>query len=375
MALVAEKSEISDLRFMWEALRLARRGLGLTSPNPAVGAVVAKGGKIVGRGYHRQVGGPHAEVVALQQAGELARGADLYVTLEPCCHFGRTPPCVEAIIGAGIKRVFAAWQDPNPRVDGQGIARLRGAGLEVHLGLLEAQAKGLNEAHHKFVTTGLPLVTLKLACSLDGKIATREGESRWITGERARRFVHRLRAWHDAVLVGAATVLADDPELTVRLGRGKQPRRVVADSRGRIPPTARILTSSDPPPIVATTPLCLLEKREKLVETGAEVLVLPEREGKVDLAALLRALGEREITSLLVEGGGKLAAGLLEAGLVDKAWFILAPIIIGGENAPGAVAGKGVAHLSEAWRLKRVRLRRLGEDLAIGGYLPSSPLA
>ncbi len=382
--LSADFADDAETRFMQEALRMARRGLGHTSPNPMVGAVVVKNGQIVGRGYHRRAGGPHAEVGALSQAGEQAHGADLYVTLEPCCHFGRTPPCAEAIIAAGIKRVFAAWQDPNPQVNGKGLARLREAGIEVHIGLfatanlpsarLEAQAKELNEAHHKFITTGLPLVTLKLACSLDGKIATRAGESRWITGEQARRFVHRLRAGHDAILVGAQTVLQDDPELTVRHCKGKHPRRIVVDSRGRISPAARILCACNPPPIVATTSLAPEEKREALAQTGAEVLVLPEREGKVSLEALLQALGERKITSLLVEGGGKLAAGLLEANLVDKAWFIIAPVIIGGETAPTAVAGRGIEHLAEAWRLQRVQVKRLGEDVAIGGYLPGSPV-
>ncbi len=366
---------VTDTKLMREALRLARRGLGLTSPNPMVGAVIAKDGRIVGKGYHRKAGSPHAEVLALRETGAEAAGADLYVTLEPCSHFGRTPPCTDQVVSAGIRRVFIAWQDPNPRVNGQGMARLKEAGLQVHLGLLEAKARRLNEAYHKFITTGLPLVTLKTACSLDGKIATREGESRWITGEQARRFVHRLRAHHDAVLVGAGTVLADDPELNVRLVRGRNPRRIVVDSRGRTPSTAKILSSCKPPVIIATTSQASAEWRNRLAETGSEILLLPERDRKVDLGALMKALGEKEITSLLVEGGGTLAAGLLEAELVDKVWFIFAPTIIGGAEAPSAVRGRGAAHLSDAWKLRQVRLRRLGDDLAIGGYLPSSPLS
>ena len=365
-------SETADRKFMREALRLARRGAASTSP---VGAVIVKDGKIIGRGYHARAGAPHAEIVALQEAGEAARGADLYLTLEPCCHYGHTPPCTEALIAAGIRRVFAAQQDPNPKVSGAGLARLRAAGIEAQVGLLQEEARELNEAHHKFIVSGLPLVTLKLACSLDGKIATHTGESHWITGEAARRFAHRLRAGHKAIMVGAGTVLADDPQLNVRLAKGCHPRRVVVDSKGRTPPAASVLSPCHPPTIIATTELAPAERREELAAAGAEVLVLPQRRDKVDLEALLRALGERDITSLLVEGGGTLAAGLLEAKLVDKVWFIIAPIIIGGETAPSAVRGRGVARLAEAPRLKRVKVRRLGEDLAVGGYLPFSPIA
>lgn len=363
-----------DHKFMSEALRLARRGLGTTSPNPMVGAVVVKRGQIIGRGYHRQAGGPHAEVFALQEAGMQARGAELYVTLEPCSHFGKTPPCVDAVIAAGIKRVVAAWQDPNPLVNGRGIARLCDAGVKVQVGLLAESARELNDAYHKFITTRLPLVTLKLGCSLDGKIATRTGDSRWITGEPARRFAHRLRATHDAILVGAGTVLADDPALDVRLARGRNPRRIVVDSQGRTPATARLLTGGDYPPIIATTTRAPQAQLKKLTAAGAEVLVLPDYGGKVDLGALLAALGERKLTSLLVEGGGTLAAGLLEAELVDKAWFIIAPLIIGGETAPSAVRGLGPAQLCDALRLVKPRTRRLGDDIAIGGYLPTSQI-
>jgi len=359
----------AELHFMHEALVLARKGLGKTSPNPMVGAVIVKRGRIVGGGWHKRAGGPHAEIVALEQAGVRARGADLYVTLEPCGHFGRTAPCTEAVIKAGIRRVFAAWQDPNPKVNGQGFAALRKAGIEVNAGLMETEARALNEVYEKYITTGRPFVTLKLACSLDGKIATGKGESRWITGEAARKFVHRLRAQNDAVLVGAATVVADDPEFTVRLARGRQPRRVILDSRGQIPSTARVLLSCSPPPLLVTTSLARKADVERLARAGAEVVVLPRREARVSLEDLMEALGEREITSLLVEGGGKLAAGLLEAGLVDKVWFIIAPMIIGGESAPSAVRGRGIEKLSEAWKLKRPILRKLGEDIAIGGRI------
>ena len=358
-----------QLQYMQEALVLARKGLGKTSPNPMVGAVIVKKGEMVGGGWHKRAGGAHAEILALGQAGARARGADLYVTLEPCCHFGRTAPCTEAIIAAGIRRVFAAWQDPNPKVNGRGFAALRKAGIEVTVGLLEAEARALNEVYEKYITTGRPFVTLKLACSLDGKIATGKGESRWITGEAARKFVHRLRAQNDAVLVGAATVLADDPEFTVRLARGRQPRRVILDSRGQIPSTARILSVSSPSPLLITTSLARKADVERLARAGAEVVVLPRREARVSLEDLMEALGDREITSLLVEGGGKLAAGLLEAGLVDKVWFIIAPMIIGGEDAPSAVRGRGIEKLSEAWKLEKPQIKRLGGDFAISGNI------
>jgi diaminohydroxyphosphoribosylaminopyrimidine deaminase / 5-amino-6-(5-phosphoribosylamino)uracil reductase len=357
--------------FMRAALSLARRGLGRTSPNPCVGAVIVKKGEIIGQGYHRRAGGPHAEILALEGAGKAARGANLYVTLEPCCHFGRTPPCVEAILQAGIKRVFVAATDLNPKVRGKGMAKLRAAGIAVHSGLLEAEANALNETYNKYIATGLPFVTLKLASSLDGKIATRTGESRGITGEAARRFVHRLRAGQDAILVGTETVLKDNPELTVRSGRGADPRRIILDTKGRIPLSAKVFAPSVPPPILVTTPLSKAAYRKALSAAGVEVLVLPAGAGRVDLTTLLTALAEREITSLLVEGGGKIAAGFLEAGLVDKVCFIFAPLIIGGENAPLAVAGEGIARLREAWRLSGVRYQRLGSDLAVIGYLPT----
>jgi len=360
-----------DLRFMQTALRLARRGLGHTSPNPCVGAIVVKGDKIIGQGYHRRAGGPHAEIFALAEAGKQAGGADLYVTLEPCCHFGRTPPCVNAILQAGIKRVFVAAGDPNPKVRGKGLAKLQAAGVEVHPGLREAEARALNEAYNKYITTGFPFVSLKLASSLDGKIAAPNGESRWLTGKAARKFVHRLRATQDAILVGTETILKDDPELTVRSVQGTNPRRIILDAKGRIPLSARVFAPSSPPPIVATTSLAKAAYRKVLTAAGVEVIILPAKAGRVDLTALVKALGEREITSLLVEGGGKIAAGFLEAGLVDKACFIFAPMIIGGEKAPLSVAGTGISKLSEVWKLTQVQYKQLGDDLAVIGYLPA----
>lgn len=373
-----------DERWMKRALRLAARGAGRTSPNPMVAAVIVAGGRLVGEGHHKQVGGPHAEVWALRQAGDAARGATMYVTLEPCSHYGRTPPCTDAIIAAGISTVIAAVPDPNPKVNGEGIKRLRDAGIEVEVGVLEQQARQLNAAYLKHTTTGLPLVSLKAAMSLDGKIATRTGESKWITGERARKFGHKLRAAHDAVMVGIGTVLADDPRLTARVGRrlreacdggvheprpqaGRGPLRLVVDSAARTPPEAAVLRADERSPVIAVTGSAPEERIEALRRAGATVWTLPAAGERVDLAALLRRLGEEQVQSVLIEGGGTLASAALAAGLVDRVYFFLAPLIIGGAAAPSAVDGEGVARLSETWRITNMRVRRIGEDLLITG--------
>jgi diaminohydroxyphosphoribosylaminopyrimidine deaminase/5-amino-6-(5-phosphoribosylamino)uracil reductase len=392
-----------DERWMKRALRLAARGAGRTSPNPMVGAVIVAGGRLVGEGHHKQVGGPHAEVWALRQAGDAARGATIYVTLEPCSHYGRTPPCTDAIIAAGIGKVVAALLDPSPKVNGRGVQLLRDAGIEVEVGVLEQEARELNAAYLKHTTTGLPLVSLKAAMSLDGKIATRTGESKWITGERARKFGHKLRAAHDAVMVGIGTVLTDDPRLTARVGRrlreacaggvherrpqaGRSPLRLVVDSAGRTPPGAAVVTADARPPVIAVTASAPQERVDALRQAGAEVWVLPAMGagfvkpalagftnpapnvgGRVDLAALMRRLGEEQVQSLLIEGGGTLASAALAAGLVDRVYFLLAPLIIGGAAAPTAVDGEGVARLSETWRITNMRVRRIGEDLLITG--------
>ncbi|WP_342669543.1 bifunctional diaminohydroxyphosphoribosylaminopyrimidine deaminase/5-amino-6-(5-phosphoribosylamino)uracil reductase RibD [Desulfovirgula thermocuniculi] len=360
-----------DRYFMQMALDLARRGLGRTSPNPMVGAVVVKEGRVVGRGYHARAGAPHAEVNALREAGEQARGATLYVNLEPCCHYGRTGPCTEAILAAGVKRVVAAMEDPNPLVSGRGLERLRRAGVEVTVGVMEEEARRLNEVFIKYITTRRPFVVLKAAMSLDGKIATRTGESRWITGPEARLAAHRLRDRYDAVLVGINTVLRDDPSLTTRLpgGEGRDPVRVVVDSLARIPLHARLLTQKSPAPtIVAVTERAPAEKLRRLEEAGAQVLVIPGGP-RVDLAALMEELGRREITSVLVEGGGEVHASFLEGRLADKVVWFIAPLIIGGRKAPGPVGGEGFAWLGEAVRLRDVSLARCGEDLCLEGYI------
>lgn len=357
---------------MQMALDLARRGLGRTSPNPMVGAVVVKDGRVVGRGYHARAGTPHAEIHALKEAGDLAKGATLYVNLEPCCHYGRTGPCTEAILAAGVKRVVVAMEDPNPLVCGRGLERLRQAGVEVTLGVMEEEARRLNEVFIKYITTRRPFVILKVAMSLDGKIATRTGESHWITGPEARLAVHRLRDRYDAILVGINTVIKDDPSLTTRLPgeEGRDPVRVVVDSSARIPLHARVLTQKSlAPTIIAVTERAPREKVRRLQEAGAQVLVIPDEGSRVNLAALMDELGRREITSVLVEGGGEIHASFLKSRLADKVVWFIAPLIIGGQKAPGPVGGEGFAWLSEAIRLKDVSFTRYGDDFCLEGYV------
>ncbi len=357
----------SDTRWMRRALRLALRGQGRTSPNPMVGAVIAKAGQLIGQGHHRQAGGPHAEIWALRDAGDKARGATIYVTLEPCSHHGRTPPCTDALIQAGLARVVAAVEDPNPQVSGNGFRKLQEAGIEVAVGLLGDEARRLNASYFKHTTSGLPFVSLKAAMSLDGKIATSTGESRWITGDKARALGHRLRAIHDAVLVGVGTVLADDPRLTVRDARGRTPLRVIVDSRARTPAEAALLTADEVPPVIAVTREAPGERLEALRRAGVEIWEMPSSGGQVDLRALMKRLGERQVLSVLVESGGTLTAALLDADLADRVYFFVAPRLIGGAEAPSPVGGAGVAKLSEAWRLENVRVRRVGEDFLISG--------
>jgi len=368
-----ETMQAPDKVFMKRAITLAGRGR--TSPNPMVGAVVVRGGKIVGEGYHPKAGEPHAEVFALQSAGELSHGADLYVNLEPCCHYGKTPPCTDAIIQAGIMRVIAAMEDPNPEVAGKGFEALRQAGIEVHVGLMEAEARELNRGFIKRVTTGMPFVLWKTAMTLDGKICTRTGDSRWITGEEARREVHRLRATFDAVMVGIGTVLADDPELTVRHLSGKHvqnPIRVVIDSEGNTPSSAKVL-DGQAPTIIAVKRSAPEANLDRLWQSGARILGIPDVEGRIDLKYLMAELGKMGINSVLLEGGGELAAGMIALGLVDRGLVFIAPKIVGGRDAKTPVEGDGVELMSEAIETSKPKIRRFGEDVALEFQLSLPP--
>ena len=361
---------MSDEAFIERAIELAERGRGLTSPNPMVGAVVVAEGRVVGEGHHEGAGLLHAEVVALRSAGERARGATLYVTLEPCGHHGRTPPCADAVIEAGVSRVVAAMRDPNPIVDGRGFAKLEAAGIEVRSGVLLEEAERQNEAYLKHACTGLPFVTWKVAASLDGKVAARDGSSRWITGEAARRDVHRLRAACDAIMIGAGTALVDHPSLTVRDPgyRGRPPLRVLVDARGRVPATGELFDDAAPT-LVATTEQAPRERREEWDAAGAEVVVYGSEDGGVRVGALLADLGKRDAQGVLLEGGPTLAWAAVEEGAVDKVVVYLAPTLIGGEDAPGVLGGRGFAPVGLALQLRIRSFERIGEDLKVEAYV------
>jgi len=346
-----------DEIYMRRVLHLARRGLGWVSPNPMVGALIVKDGKVIAEGYHRRFGGAHAEVEAMRRAQGPLEGATLYVNLEPCCHWGKTPPCVEAILESGIKEVVVGNIDPNPQVAGKGVQFLREHGVRVRTGVLEAEGRELNRAYFKYHEEGLPLVTLKYAQSLDGRIATSTGDSRWISSEGTRRFAHRLRATHDAVLVGIGTVLADDPQLTVRMVRGRNPLRVVLDSHLRIPLEAKVL-QGEPPTLIATASGAPRDKILALRQRGTEVVEVGRE--RVELPQLLRELASRGVLSLLVEGGQAVITSFLREGLADEMVVIVAPSLIG--RGVEAIGDLGVRTIGEARALKGVKLRRIGHD-------------
>ncbi|MDI3256176.1 MAG: bifunctional diaminohydroxyphosphoribosylaminopyrimidine deaminase/5-amino-6-(5-phosphoribosylamino)uracil reductase RibD [Kyrpidia sp.] len=359
---------MTDEQWMRWALQLAASARGQTSPNPMVGAVIVKDGEIVGQGAHLKAGEPHAEIHALRMAGHRARGAVMYVTLEPCDHHGRTPPCSRALIEHGVARVVAAMVDPNPLVAGRGVRRLREAGVEVTVGVLEEQARVLNRGFISRVTRGRPWVTAKIAMTLDAQIATRTGESKWITGEEARAEVHRLRAEADAVITGIGTVLADDPRLTVRLSdpRSRQPLRVVLDSRLRIPDGARILDESLAPTVVCTRrDLAPPERVNALAARGVKVWLLDgEPGGGVNVSQVLKNLAQAGINTAMVEAGGRLQASLIRRGLVDEAVFFLAPKLLMGAGIP-AMAGPGVDRLDQCAHLQITSVESAGDDWKI----------
>lgn len=366
-------------KHMSSALRLAGRGRGAVEPNPMVGAVVVRNGKIVGRGRHKKFGGPHAEVLALKAAGAAARGATLYVTLEPCAHFGKTPPCVDAVIASGARRVVIATRDPFPRVAGRGVRKLRSAGIEVVEGVLADEARRLNAPYFKRIREGMPWVIAKWAMTLDGKIAAHTGDSRGISSEESLRYVHELRAQVDGVIVGINTVLKDNPLLTVRnfSRRGVapdecQPTRIILDEACRLPLDSQIVeTARWAETLVATTRSAPAARRRRLEEMGVEVMVFGDSRKTVSLPALLRHLGkEREFTNVLIEGGSAVLADAFEKGLVDEVRVIVAPKILGGRGAVTPVGGKGAAKIIDALWLSEVRTARLGPDTLITGIFP-----
>ena len=362
-----------DLAFLRRALRLASLGEGQTSPNPMVGAVLVRSGRVVGSGYHTRAGEPHAEIGALRQAGQLARGAALYVNLEPCCHFGRTPPCVDALIGAGIREVVASMRDPDPRVTGRGFRALRAAGIRVRVGAEYREAYRLNERFLRYVKTGLPFVTLKAGVSLDGRIATRGGDSRWITSREARSEGRSLRRDHDAVLVGVNTVLADDPRLTVP-GRSRKrcrgPVRVVLDARLRTPSGARLLNGNgDAETVIIAIAGAPPARRRRLENAGAFVLEVPGRNGRVSLRAALVELGRRGVRSVLVEGGSEVLGSALDERIGDRLVLFVANKILGGRDALPVFGGLGARRLREAVRVLNWSLRSLGKDVVFEGGL------
>lgn len=341
-----------------------------------VGCVIARGTRVIGEGWHRRFGGPHAEIDALRRCTQSPRGADVYVTLEPCCFHGKTPPCTQALMAAGVRRVIAAAIDPNPRVRGRGLEQLRAAGIEVHAGVLAAEAQALLAPYAKWMCSGRPWVILKWAQSLDGKLATRTGDARWISDEVARRHAHRTRGRVDAILVGVNTVLADDPLLTCRAGRPKRvATRVVLDSRLRTPPACRLVeTARQTPTLIVTAPEAPQSRADRLLEAGCQVQRVPRRGAGLSLAAVLDDLGRRQMTYVLVEGGGRLLGSFLDEKLADELHIYIAPLLIGGRTAVGALDGAGPARLADAWRLPPdVRMRRLGHGWFLQARLPGRP--
>ena len=362
---------IDDKKYMERALQLAENGRGYTSPNPMVGAVVVRAGQIVGQGYHARAGLPHAEVNALNQARAEAetKGSTLYVSLEPCCFSGRTPPCTDAIIQAGIDRVVCAVEDPNPKVSGRGIQMLRGAGIDVEVGCMEHEARRLNEFYFKYMRTGVPFVSLKIAQTLDGRIAASNGSSRWISGEESRRCVHGLRSQHDAVLVGVTTVAKDDPELTVRFVEGENPIRIVLDRTLSIPLESRVvIEGGQGRTIVATSDEADSFRKKQLQAKGLDVWSFPMNEGRnFDLKALLKKAAEESITSLLVEGGSEVFSTFLRSRLVDKIYIFLAPIILG--SGLSSIGDIGIDTIGGALPLRDFEVQRCGEDVLVTGYV------
>ncbi|MBE6049258.1 MAG: bifunctional diaminohydroxyphosphoribosylaminopyrimidine deaminase/5-amino-6-(5-phosphoribosylamino)uracil reductase RibD [Clostridium sp.] len=359
-----------DEKWMQRALDLAIKGEGTVNPNPLVGAVIVKNEKVIGEGYHKKFGEVHAEVNAFNSAKEDVTGATMYVTLEPCSHYGKNPPCADLVVKKNIKRVVIGILDPNPLVAGRGVKKLRDAGIEVTVGVLEKECKKINEIFLKYITTRKPFVLMKTAMSIDGKIATFSGESKWISNEKSRLEVQKLRNKYAAIMVGINTVIKDDPKLTCRIENGVNPIRIVVDSELRIPMESNIVnTAREVKTIIATTSKCNRVKRDELENKGVEVVIITEIEGKVNLKELIKLLGTKEIDSVLLEGGGTLNFSALKEGIVDKVQTFIAPKLIGGENAKTPIEGKGIDKLKEAYELKDLSVRVIEGDIIIEGYV------
>jgi diaminohydroxyphosphoribosylaminopyrimidine deaminase/5-amino-6-(5-phosphoribosylamino)uracil reductase len=359
-------------KYMGRALELADKGIGYTNPNPLVGAIIVKAGRIIGEGYHEVYGGNHAEVNAFQNATEDVADATMYVTLEPCSHYGNTPPCAKTIVEKGIKKVVIALEDPNPLVSGKGIKILRDNGIEVITGVLEEESRKQNEIFLKYITTKQPFCFLKMAMTLDGKISTYTGDSKWITNEKSREYVHKLRHRVSAIMVGIGTVIQDDPSLTTRLvdGNGKDAIRVIVDTTAKITFDATVLAGeSASGTIIATTKLASLAKIKELEDIGAELIITPLCDNKVDLNYLMKVLGERKIDSVLLEGGSELNYSAIEAKIVDKVIAFIAPKLIGGRQAKTPIGGKGLAYMKDALEIKDIEIQNFEEDIMIAGYL------
>jgi len=359
-----------DEKYMALALELAEKGRGKVEPNPMVGAVLVKNGEVVGKGYHQVFGGPHAEIHAINEGGANCKGATLYVSMEPCAHYGKTAPCVDAIIKAGIAKVVTTVIDPNPITSGKGIQKLKEAGIEVRLGVMEAQAKRLNAPFFKLMQKGLPYVMVKWAMSLDGKIATHTGDSRWITSEESRAYVHKIRGQVDGILVGINTVLRDDPLLTCRLEGGRNPKRIIIDSNASLPLNSRLLkTINESEIIVAVNKNAQHERVERLEQLGCKIIQTRDTNGCVDLNDLFHQLGDMKLTNILVEGGSRVTTSMIEGRLVDKVMVFIAPIIIGGEAAKSPLLGKGVDKVCEAAKITEITVKRFSNDIVIEGIL------
>jgi diaminohydroxyphosphoribosylaminopyrimidine deaminase/5-amino-6-(5-phosphoribosylamino)uracil reductase len=361
---------------MARAMELARRGEGFVEPNPMVGCVVAREEGIVGEGWHRQFGAPHAEVEALAAAGPLARGATAYVTLEPCCHFGKTPPCTQALIAAGVERVVAAMPDPFPAVAGRGFAELKAAGIQIDVGLMEAEARRLNAPYLKRVATGRPWIIAKWAMTLDGKIATHSGDSRWISGPQAREIVHRLRGRVDAILVGRGTAVADDPLLTARPPGPRTAARIVLDGRAALSLDSQLVrTARETPLVIVAGPDAADADRSRLTGAGCEVLVCDGQSPETRLGQLLDELGRRQMTNVLVEGGGRLLGSLFDVRAIDEVHVFIAPKLCGGESALGPIGGSGIERIAEALHLEEMDVQHVGADLYLAGRLAAASSA